>query len=76
MKEQKDAHGKVTMDAANRYESLQQKYKVLQEEYTKKKTVQGDEIIGLQRKMKSLNKESDIWKVSCSFDFGLFMKVV
>lgn len=70
IKEQKDTHGKNVMDAANRYENLQQKYKALQEqitsmkeEYMKKKNNQGEEIVKLERKAKSLTKDSDMWKV-------------
>lgn len=71
MKEQKDAHGKVQIEAANRYENLQQKYRALQEqhtnvkeEYAKNKNLHGEEIKGLERKAKSLTKESEICKVS------------
>lgn len=71
MKEQKDAHGKVSTDAANRYESLQKKYTSLQdqhsnlkEEFNKKKNLQGEEINGLERKARSLTKETELWKVS------------
>lgn len=91
MKEQKDAHGKVSMESANRYENLQQKYKALQEqhnnvkeEYTKKKNLQGEEINGLERKAKSLTKETETWKVSCldsliddlEHDFLLFLRAI